>query len=516
MLPIFALLLVLVVSLLSPLVDAAAFEFAAVVEKARTLAAESYKAPTPVPEFLRELDYDDYRNIRFKPDASLWRGSESGFEVMLVAPGSFYKRAVKINEIDADGVRPVEFDKSKFDFSNDSLARQIPADLGYAGFKLTYPLEAPEVQNQFMVFAGASYFRGVGQGDHFGISARGLAVNTGLRSGEEFPAFVEFWLERPSPDQDSIVMYALLDGPSVTGAYRFVISPGKLTEADVTAQLFFRKDIELLGLAPLTSMFYYGENTARPVGEWRPQVHDSDGLLIHNGGSGEWLWRPVINPESLRMSYFQTSNVQGFGLMQRDRNFHQFEDAEARYDNRPSAWVETVGDWGKGEVVLVEIPTRDESNDNIVAFWRPEEDLKAGQAMSRQYRLSFGREGLTDQPSARATGTFVGHGNRLGGGAEEGAYRLIVDFKGGPLSGLNSSAAVVSNATGNEQVDVLEQYVEYVEPKNVWRLSLLVRPESEAPGILRAFLEANGKALTETWTYELSPDRISGAAKNSR
>lgn len=351
-------------------VPAQAFEFGDVVDKARTLAEGKYEPPPEVPGFLRDLNYRDYQAIRFNPEASLWREGLSLFRVMMVPPGNFYTHTVKLNEIDATGVRPISFDKTAYSFPDD-FAKRIPADLGHAGFKLTFPLGEGTEQNQFLVFAGASYFRGVGAGNRFGLSARGIALNTGLPSGEEFPSFIEFWLERPGGSSDRIRVYGLLNGPSVSGAYRFDIQPGPTTRIDVSAELFYRSEVDQPGLAPLTSMFYYGENTGRPVGEWRPQVHDSDGLLIHDAGNGEWLWRPLVNPSRLKLSYLQVNRLGGFGLIQRDTAFHQFEDAEARYDLRPSAWVSPRPGWSNGEVVLVEIPTNSETNDNVVAFWKP-------------------------------------------------------------------------------------------------------------------------------------------------
>lgn len=486
-----------------PLEGAVAFDFTDVVAKAQDLSTQAYQPPPEVPQFLRDLSYDQYQEVRFKPDESLWQEEPSRFQVMMVPPGTYYGHSVALNEIDGNEVREIPFDKTVFDYPNEEFAKRVPADLGYAGFKLTYPLRQADVQSQFLVFAGASYFRAVGKDNSFGISARGIAVDTGLRSGEEFPAFVEFWLERPAPDAESMVVYGLLDGRSITGAYRFEVFPGEETRVRINSRLFPRSDIALLGIAPLTSMFYYGENTIRPPGEWRPQVHDSDGLLLHDGASGEWLWRPLINPRTLRMSYLQTQNIRGFGLMQRDTDFADFEDMSARYENRPSAWVETVGDWGKGELVLVEIPTQSETNDNIVAFWRPAEDVKSGQEWAYDYTVAFGGPAVSGQPSATTVQTFIGDGNRVGGGAAEGAYRIIVDFAGGLLDTLDPTSSVVSEVSGSEHVEVIEHFVEHLEPNGRWRLSMLVRPNPNEILDLRAFLSLGDKPLTETWTYEL-------------
>ena len=496
----------LLFALLGLCTSAAAFSLDDVTAKAKALADQPYKAPKPIPQFLRELTYRQYQDIRFRPGESLWHESDTSFQILPVPAGAYYGHTVKLHEVNAQGIEPIEFDKNRFDYPSEAIAKRIPPDLGYAGFKLTFPMKTPTVRNQFLVFAGASYLRGVGSDNTFGLSARGVAIDTGLPSGEEYPSFVEFWLERPSPNAKSIVIYALLDGPSATGAYRFVVNPGKTTDIDVTARLFFRQDVNLLGLAPLTSMFYYGEHSVRPLGEWRPEVHDSDGLLIHNGASGEWLWRPLLNPRNLRMSYLQTENVRGFGLMQRQTDFSDYEDMEARYDLRPSAWVQPRGDWGKGDVVLVEIPTRAETNDNIVAFWHPKDPVTAGQQRDLSYTLSFGGPDIAKEPSGAAVQTFVGNGNRIGGGDAKGAYRIIVDFAGGALDNLSPDAAVVSRVSGGDNVEVLEHFAEYIAPEKRWRLSMLVRPAQDAPLSVRAYLSLKDEPLTETWTYDLPAD----------
>jgi len=476
-----------------------------VVKRAQEAASSSYKAPKLIPKFLRELSYDQYQNIRFNPEKSLWQENDSRFQVMLVPPGLFYNHAVKIHVLEGGKINSLSFDRDLFDFTDEELARRIPADLGYAGLKLTYPLEGPGSQNQFLVFAGASYFRGVGADNAWGISARGVALDTGLPQGEEFPSFTEFWLKRPTPQANQAIIYALLNGPSITGAYQFTVHPGKQLLVNVKATLFARSDIELLGIAPLTSMFFYGENTSRPRGEWRARVHDSDGLLIHNGSSGEWLWRPLINPRHLEMDYFGTENVRGFGLLQRDTEFADFQDLGAHYHQRPSTWVDPEGDWGKGKIVLVQLPTEMETNDNIVAFWTPEMPLLKQQPLSLSYNLRFGDKHLANQPSGRAINTFVGDGSIVGGGTEKGAYRIIVDFEGGDLDKLSTDQRVSASVTALQEGEVLEHFVEYNPPLKAWRLSMLVKPQRNESLVLRAFLMAGGKALTETWTYRLPP-----------
>lgn len=501
------------ITLLPALTLAAGFNFQNVVEQAKALAAKPYEPPTPIPKFMQALSFNEYQNIRFNPDKSLWRENKSKFQVMLVSPGLHYAHSVTVNVIDGQDVHPLAYRKDYFIFTDPDLEKRVPPDLGFAGFKLTYPLTKPEVQNQFLVFAGASYFRGVGTENAWGTSARGIAVNTGLPSGEEFPSFIAYWLVRPSPNDRTMVFYGLLDGKSLSGAYKFIVTPGDTTALKVKAVLFLRHPIDLLGIAPLTSMFFYGDNTGRPTGEWRRQVHDSDGLLIHNGASDEWLWRPLINPRTLQMDYFQTNNIRGFGLMQRDTQHSDYEDLGARYERRPSIWVEPSSDWGKGNVVLVQIPSPNETNDNIVAFWAPIEKVSKT-AIHLNYTVSFGDPNIANEPEGKAINTFVGNGNLIGGGNVAGTYRVILDFNGGPLDQLLPSAAVTGSVTGQEGTKVIEQFVEYNEPLHSWRLSILAKPAKDKPLVLRAYLSKENKALTETWTYRLPPnnDIIPGGA----
>ncbi len=479
------------------------FGFDDVIAKAEKLAQEPYHAPSPVPRFLEELDYDTCQGIRFRPGNNLWRAQGSRFQVMMVPPGCSYTHAVKINVIGETGVETIPFRKDDFTFTNKNIADRMPPDLGFAGFKLTYPLQGPNTQDQFLVFAGASYFRGVGKNNVFGLSGRGIAVNTGLAEGEQFPSFIEYWLARPGPDATTMTIYALLNGESLTGAYQFSVTPGVETNLKVRSVLFLRKGMTLLGLAPLTSMFFYGENTPRPAGEWRPQVHDSDGLLIHNGSTREWLWRPLINPEQLQEESFDTENLLGFGLLQRETSFREYQDTEARYDQRPSAWITPDGPWGGGKVVLVQIPSAKETDDNIVAFWSPKAPTPAGGRLTHDFSLVFGGNELPGETLARAVNTFVGDGSLTGAGGRKGSYRIIIDFKGESLAALPATASVQGVITPQEDGRVIEHHVEYVRPAQSWRLSLLAVPAEGKPLSLRAHLQYRDQTISETWTYRL-------------
>ena len=498
--------LVCSILLVMPLaLEAEEFQFQTVIDKAESLAGSAWEAPPQVPRFLQELSYHDYQSIRFKPESSLWREDKLPFNLMLIPPGLFYHHAVRINLIEGGEAQPLAFDKTQFSYPNSEIEKLMPADLGFAGFKLTFPFDDPDIHNQFLVFAGASYYRAVGRHNNFGLSGRGIAVNTGLPSGEEFPSFVEFWLEKPSAEADQLTFYGLLDGKSLAGAYRFTVTPGDETTLQVESVLFPRQAIQLAGVAPLTSMFYYGQNTLRPDGEWRPEVHDSDGLLVHDGTSDEWLWRPLNNPTTLTMDYFGTQNVRGFGLLQRDAEFSSYMDQEAGYGTRPSAWIEPQGDWGKGHVVLTQLPTPDETNDNIVAFWTPDGGLPAEGPHRFDYIARFGKADLADSPMAQAVDSFLGDGTRIGGGDVEGAVRVIVDFAGGPLEDHPAQAPVAAEATALEDGELIEQFVEYVPALERWRLSMLVRPAADRPLSVRAFLREGDQTLSETWTYQLAP-----------
>lgn len=480
---------------------AIAFDFSNVNNIAKKLAEKPYQAPPTVPSNLLNLEYDQYRQIRFKPEKSLWHESNTNFQVMLVAPGLYFQHPVKMHIIDATGVHPLGFHKNWFNWP-EGLKDKVPDDLGYAGLKLTFPLNAPNAKNQFLVFAGASYFRGVARDQWFGLSARGIAVNTGLPGGEEFPRFSQFWLVRPSPDANTMTIYALLEGKSLTGAYRFTIHPGSTTSVDVKAQLHVRAPIKLLGLAPLTSMFYYGENTPRPDGAWRPAVHDSGGLLIHDG-TGEWLWRPLINPINLKMDYFSVASPRGFGLLQRNTHFSHYQDAQAHYNERPSSWVTPQGDWGKGHVVLVQIPTNAETNDNIVAFWTPKGTAEKGDNYSINYRLSFGPPDMMQEPMAHVANTLVGRENNTQEKASDKTFRIMVDFTGGRLDTLSPDEPVTGVVTGLDGTKVLHNTITYIKSADLWRLALLVKPPEKAPMRLRAYLKQGDDTLSETWTYSL-------------
>ena len=487
------------VAALIPVSSALAFAFEDVVARARQLAAGPYQPPVEMPSFMREIGYDQYRGIRHRAQHNLWRDAGSRFQVSPVMPGNVYARTVAINEVTGRNVRRLAFHKEHFTFDEVELEQRIPNDLGYAGFELSYSLGQPDIDDKFLVFAGGSYFRGIGKGGQWGLSVRGAAIDTGLASGEEFPDFIEFWLVRPRPRASHMTVYALLNSPRLTGAYKFLISPGASTRLDVSAVLFTRARIEQLGIAPLTSMYFYGENTPRPHDAWRPEVHDSDGLLVHDG-SGDWIWQPLLNPSQITFHSFSAGRE--FGLLQRDTRFASYEDAETNYHRRPSAIVRLEQGFKPGRILLVQLPTRNEFLDNIVAFWSLPGPVDGGTKLDLKYRLSFGGPTIAQRRLGRVVNTFVGR-DVIDASSRAGQYRFIVDFAGARLDQLNADAPLTAAISSHQGTTILEHQLERIDATGFWRLSILARAAADKPLALRSSLNINGRQLTEVWSYEL-------------
>ncbi|WP_029889971.1 glucan biosynthesis protein [Polycyclovorans algicola] len=485
---------------------AQAFDFDTLSERARELAESGYQKPdVALPETLSSLDYDRYRSIRFDTRKSLWRDADRPFEVQFLHPGFNYRRAVKINVIDADDVKPLPFDPDLFDYGPNEIDREAVRDadpaLGFSGFRVHFPLNDNDEKDEVLVFQGASYFRALGEAQGYGLSARGVALDTGEMSGEEFPEFTEFWIARPGKEDRHLVIYALMDSPRLTGAYRFELHPGPSTRMTVRAELHVRQEGGKLGLAPLTSMYLFGENQRAAQPDYRPEVHDSDGLSVHV--DDEWLWRPLVNPKRLQISSFAAKQLHGFGLMQRDRDFHRYEDLEARFERRPSAWVAPRGDWGAGRVELVMIPTPDETNDNIVAYWVPDMSPESGQPLRLEYDLRWQMRAETQPPLARVVQTRTGHGWQQ---SKDDTQRYHIDFEGDALDALPDDTSLRADVWAGERGTVVEQQLYRNEVTDGWRLSLRIRNEApDRPLELRATLKHDDEAVSETWAYLVLP-----------
>jgi len=500
-LPLRAARLALIACALLRAVSAQAFGLDDVAAKARGMAGEAFRDPRgEVPGWLLEIGYDQWRDIRFRTDRALWRHAKLPFEAQFFHPGLYYDRVVRVHEIDAKGVTEVPFSPDLFDYGRNEFASRVPQGLGFAGFRLHYPLKSRDYKDEVVVFLGASYFRALGKDHVYGLSARGLGIDTALPSGEEFPFFREFWLERPRPGARELLVYALLDSPSVTGAYRFALRPGVQTVMDVDAHIFFRRAVAKVGLAPLTSMFFFGEGDTRGP-DYRPEVHDSDGLLVADR-SGEWNWRPLHNPKRLRVSAFQSPSPVGFGLLQRDRGFDHYQDLETHQEQRPSAWVAPRGEWGPGHVELVEIPTDSERHDNVVAYWVPRRPEGSVEPAHFAYELRFYSDDTTLPPDGRAVAT------RRDRGTHEDAWRFVVDFEGPGLSAISEEIVlqgVVSSHSSDGDAEIIEQQVQKNPVTGGWRLVFQARPRGGAPVDLRAFLRRGEQTLTETWVDTLEP-----------
>ncbi len=483
--------------------DPQPFTPAAVRARARDLASRPYAAPaTTVPDAIRNLSYDQYRDIRYRPDAAIWKAENLPVELQLFHLGHVYAEPVAINLVSEGASRHVVFSPDLFNYGP-LVPQPIPVeDVGFSGFRLHGPFNGPDYFDEFAVFQGASYFRAIGKGQTYGLSARGLAIDTAEPDGEEFPAFREFWIEKPRPGTNSLVVHALLDSPSTTGAYRFTIRPGADTVIDVEVTLYPRVDIEKIGLAPLTSMFYFSPQDRAGIDDFRPAVHDSDGLLIWNG-HGEWLWRPLVNPETLQISAFLDEHPQGFGLMQRDRDFPAYQDLEARYERRPSLWVEPIGDWGTGSVILVEIPTNSEIHDNVVAFWRPAEPLKAGEDQQITYRLSWCNEVPADQGLARVVSTMNGRVPADGSSKPPDDRLIVIDFAGGPLDSLGPEEVVVPDITASAG-QVFPGTIQFNPETGGRRVAFGFEPGDPGGVDLRCALLRDDQRISEVWVYRWS------------
>ncbi|MCZ2721576.1 glucan biosynthesis protein G [Marinomonas sp. 15G1-11] len=368
------------------------FSHQTVIDLAKDLSLSPMLPAEKAPKTLINMDYSTYRQINYQQNQAVWGNTPTKFSVQLFAPGFLFQDLVSIDVVENGRAFPLSVSSNSFITPNEEISELISKVGKYAGLRLHYPINNAERNDEFVVFQGASYFRAVSKGQSYGLSARGLAVDVAQPKGEEFPMFKQFWIERPSSSQEAIVVHALLDSKSITGAYRFGIYPGKPTRIEVKTTLFPRVDLKHIGIAPLTSMFMHNRALDVPdFPDYRPAVHDSEGLQILTS-KDEMIWRPLNNPKTLQVSAFSDISPKGFGLIQRHRNFEDYQDLEARYDTRPSAWVKPVNDWGEGHIELVEIPSDAETNDNIVAFWQPKDGLKKDQLYTYQYLMTWSND----------------------------------------------------------------------------------------------------------------------------
>jgi len=481
---------------------ARAFSFDALKERAAKLARKPY-APADIraADTLEKVDFDAHQQIRFRDVATLWGGAGKEPGIQFFHLGRYFKAPVKIHVVEGETARELLYTPGYFDVPPDHVARDLPDDIGFAGFRVM----APGGKTDWLAVLGASYFRTSGPFNQYGLSARGIAVDTATGRPEEFPRFSEFWLERDG--KDGLIAYALLESESLTGAYRIVShAPDTGIVQDVDAALFTRRAIDKLGVAPLTSMFWYSETNREDARDWRPEIHDSDGLEIWTG-SGERIWRPIDNPPYTVTNAFLDNNPRGFGLMQRDRDFENYQDDGVFYEKRASLWVEPIGSWGEGSVQLVEIPTDDEIHDNIVAFWVPKEPVKKGQAFDFAYRLHWVDDQPFPAPVARVVSTRIGMGGIPGQPRPPGVRKFAIDFAGDALDGLDRDSGVeVVLEASRGTVSGEEAYP--VVGTDRWRVIFDLEAAEPDPVDLRMFIRHDDTALSETWIYQYFPNGL--------
>jgi periplasmic glucans biosynthesis protein len=477
------------------------FSFDRLRGMARARAGSSYKPPErPAQDIVRTINFDVAQKIHFRPEFALWANGPGPYPIRLFNLRETVREPVRINLISGDTARPIVYDPRYFDWGNTGLDKTLPRNAGFSGFRV---MNGRNVERDWLAFQGASYFRAAGSDDQYGLSARGIAVNTAVSSREEFPIFTNFWIAEGATPDSPVTVYALLEGPSITGAYKFDIRHGRGDVMDVHAELFARADIDRLGVAPLTSMFWYSENNRHQASDWRPEIHDSDGLCLWTG-SGERIWRPLANPPGVQTNSYMDNNPRGFGLLQRDRDFENYQDDGAFYNRRPSVWVEPRGNWGEGAVQLVEINTSDEIHDNVVAYWVPKAKLGAGKSLSLNYKLYWqDPEPFLPKSVAHVVSTRRGRAGIAGSQGQPG-YKFAIDFEGGPLADMPPRydlKPVVSLSRGR----VTAAYSIKVVGTKRWRAVFDAVFNGREPVNIRCVLQQNGKALTETWLYQLFP-----------
>ncbi|HEY4072612.1 MAG TPA: glucan biosynthesis protein D [Herbaspirillum sp.] len=491
------------------------FSFDALIAHAREQAKTPYKPqPAPPRDILEKIDYQALGKIKFNTDYALFADGPGQFPVTFFSLGRFFQSPVQMHLIEGSGAnakaREIIYDASYFDMPADSPARKLPAGSGFAGFRFQESRRGNQGKldwrkNDWVAFLGASYFRAIGDLYQYGLSARGIALDVAQAGkAEEFPNFTHFYFAAPEDKSDTVVVYALLDGPGICGAYKFTMRRSAAVIMDIDTALFLRRDIERFGIAPLTSMYWFSETVKGTGADWRPEVHDSDGLAIWNG-AGEHIWRPLNNPAQATASAFGDNNPRGFGLLQRDREFNDYQDG-VHYERRPSLWVEPLEGWGEGAVQLVEIPTDDEIHDNIVAMWVPRAKAVAGSSYRLRYRLHWEKDEPFPSPLARCVATRLGNGGVPGQPRPANVRKFMVEFKGAPLEKLafgEKPEAVLSTSRGSFSYVFTEAV-----PNDVaghWRAQFDLTVDGTAPVDMRLYLRSKDKTLSETWLYQYQP-----------
>jgi glucans biosynthesis protein len=477
-----------------PAVDAIPFSEQWLLTQAQNLARAPFELPKlQLPAELEELNREQYQEIRFRPENTPWYSEDVPFKPQFFHTGFQYKVPVEMFLVDGGQAQPFRYSTGMFEFGAPLQAPPPDSQSGFSGFRALGPINRPGAWDEFLAFQGASYFRAIATGQVYGASARGISINTAQPAGEEFPVFRSFYIQKPAQGDRQFNVFALLDGASLTGVYKFRAEPGRTTIIDVECTLFPRKVLTHVGIAPLTSMFFAGVGDGTRQDDYRPNVHNSNGLQIWNG-LGEWLWRPLINPERIQYTAFADRAPKGFGLMQRKREFHDFQDVDARFGDRPSIWVEPLGDWGEGTVDLIELPTRSEIYDNVVAFWRPKTPLAEIASHHFRYRLHWCWE-----PPVRSTQAYAVQ-TRVGAIGRPDARMFVVDFvSGSSCNGCNVAPYTADVRAGAGEIRNVT--VRQVPATGAQRVMFEFRPGRTEQTDIRCELKQNGQAISEVWVY---------------
>jgi len=493
-----------------------AFSFEGLVAQARGLSQKSYQpAPGPDRALVEQIDWAAHGQIHFNAEEALFAEGPGAYPIAFFPPGKFFPTAVRMYRLEGSAehatAREIAFDKRLFDIPADNPAQRLGPQAGFAGFRVQESRLGDQQRlnwrnNDWAAFLGASYFRAIGDQFQYGLSARGIAVNVKVQGKtEEFPNFTRFYFAPPEAGSNTVTVYALLDSPSLTGAYRFDMTRGSGVVMDVSATLFLRQDVAQLGIAPMTSMYWFSKISKDREVDWRPEVHDSDGLALWTG-SGEHVWRPLNDPSGISLSAFADRNPRGFGLLQRERRFDEYLDG-VHYERRPSLWVEPLSGWGAGSVQLVELHTTEELYDNVVAMWVPQAPARAGARYDLHYRLHWFADEPFPSPLARCVATRLGRGGEPGPPRPAGVKKFVVEFRGGPLEQLprgTAPEAVVSASRGQVQRVFTE-----VVPNGAtgdWRVQFDLAATGSDPVELHLYLRRGSEALSETWLYQYIPD----------
>jgi glucans biosynthesis protein len=489
--------------------DGEAFDFEALVAHARALSHQPYHAPDErYAELLDEIGYEAFMGIHTRKEVALWADAATPVTVEFFHLDQNARAPVAIHVVESGRSRRIQYNGDLFRYDDPALAKRLPADLGFSGFRM---LGRGDPAREWLAFKGASYFRSPGGLDQYGLSARGVAIDTGYGADEAFPNFTQYWLIKPEPDAATITICALLEGQHVTGAYRIKLSRPNDIILDIETRLFQRNDVQRLGIAPLTSMFWFSETNARRGVDWRPEIHDSDGLAMTTG-QDQRLWRALVNPPRTQYSAFQDKNPKGFGLLQRDRVFDHYQDPEVGFENRPSLWVEPRGNWGSGHVGLLELPTDEEVYDNINVFWVPAGKTASGNEWQFDYRLHWGADQPDPPQLARVMATRTGRAGAPGTYEDQSvlARKFVIDFAGHALDSLDKDDAPEPQVHASHgKID--NPYVRYVEKTGRWRVFFDWKgelPPNDTPVELQAALRHGARQITETWLYAYYPEAL--------